>query len=146
MTEQSDILQQLTSVLSQQKVRLEQVLVTLDKELEAIRQRSGDALIEISQQKEAQLAEIRSADAAINNDTCIELIKSTPELTQLQQEVVAIVEQCQQKNEVCYLTATQNQIAVEQVKNLLVGGSKNTTYNEQGQKNTYGSLGRGIKA
>jgi len=146
MTEQTDLAQQLTKQLNQQKVRLQQMLATLEQELEAIKLRNGESLVAISKEKELQLTAIRNADAAINTEANIELIKSTPELTQSKQEVLDLLSQCQQQNEVCYLTATQNQIAIEQVKNLLVGGSKNTTYNDQGQKNTYGSLGRGIKA
>lgn len=146
MTEQTSVTQQIAQQLNQQKARLQKMLSTLELELEAIKQRNGESLVEISNQKEQQLTAIRNADNAFNNDENIELIKSTPELTQLRQEVVELLEQCQQKNEVCYLTAAQNQIAIEQVKSLLLGGSKNTTYNEQGQKSNFGSLGKGIKA
>lgn len=146
MTEQISSLQQVNDLLNTQKGLLKNMLNTLDLELEAIRQRSGEALINIAQEKEQQLIAIKKADAAINNESSIELIKSTPELTQLKQEVLDLLQQCQQKNEVCYLTASQNQVAIEQVKSLLIGGSKNTTYNELGQKNSFGSLGKGIKA
>lgn len=146
MTEQTSVAQQIAQQLNQQKARLQEMLSTLELELEAIKMRNGESLVEISNQKEQQLTAIRNADNAFNNDENIELIKSTPELIQLRQEVVELLEQCQQKNEVCYLTAAQNQIAIEQVKSLLLGGSKNTTYNEQGQKSNFGSLGKGIKA
>lgn len=146
MTEQTSVTQQIAMQLNQQKARLQEMLSTLELELEAIKMRNGESLVEISNQKEQQLTAIRNADNAFNNDENIELIKSTPELTQLRKEVVELLEQCQQKNEVCYLTAAQNQIAIEQVKSLLLGGSKNTTYNEQGQKSNFGSLGKGIKA
>lgn len=146
MTEQTSVTQQIAMQLNQQKVRLQDMLSTLEQELEAIKQRNGESLVEISNQKEQQLTAIRNADNAFNNDKNIELIKSTPELAQTRQEVVELLEQCQQKNEVCYLTAAQNQIAIEQVKSLLLGGSKNTTYNEQGQKSNFGTLGKGIKA
>lgn len=146
MTEHISSLQQVNDLLNTQKGLLKNMLNTLDLELEAIRQRSGEALINIAQEKEQQLIAIKKADAAINNESSIELIKSTPELTQLKQEVLDLLQQCQQKNEVCYLTASQNQVAIEQVKSLLIGGSKNTTYNELGQKNSFGSLGKGIKA
>ena len=146
MTEQTVTPQQVGKQLNQQKVRLQQILVILENELEAIASRNGEQLVEIAKQKELQLESIRNADNTLNNESIIELIKQTPELVQLKQDVKELLLECQQKNEVCYLTAMQNQVAVEQVKNLLVGGSKNTSYNEQGQKNTYGSLGRGIKA
>lgn len=146
MTEQTSGLQQVTQQLNQQKARLQEMLSTLDMELEAIKLRNGESLVAISEEKEQQLKAIRTADAAINNEESIALIKSTPQLAQLKDEVVELLEQCQHKNEVCYLTAAQNQIAIEQVKSLLIGGSKNTTYNEQGQKNNTGALGKGIKA
>lgn len=146
MTEQVTPLQQVSAMLNQQKIRLQHMLETLGHELNAIKTRNGEALVTIASDKEAQLAEIREADNAFNSETSVELINTTPELTQLKQEINELLEQCQKQNEVCYLTATQNQIAIEQVKNLLIGGSKNTTYNEQGQTNTYGSLGKGIKA
>ena len=146
MTDQISDLKQVHDLLNIQKGLLKKMLTTLDSELEAIRQRNGEALIDIARDKEQQLVSIKKADSAINSEASIELIKSTPELTQLKQDVLDLLEQCQQKNEVCYLTASQNQIAIEQVKSLLIGGSKNTTYNELGQKNSFGSLGRGIKA
>lgn len=146
MTEQTSAPQQVAQQLNQQKARLQEMLSTLDKELEAIKLRNGESLVAISQEKEQQLVAIRNADTAINTEDNIELIKSTPELIQLKEEVVELLEQCQQKNEVCYLTAAQNQIAIEQVKSLLIGGSKNTTYNELGQKSNFGSLSKGIKA
>ncbi len=146
MTEQISAQQEISDLLNTQKGHLKNMLNTLDLELEAIRQRNGETLINIAQEKEQQLVAIKKADMAINNETSIELIKSTPELTQLKQDVLDLLEQCQQKNEVCYLTASQNQVAIEQVKSLLIGGSKNTTYNELGQKNSFGSLGKGIKA
>ncbi len=146
MTEQTSTVEQVSTQLNQQKIRLQEMFAILEQELEAIKQRRGDALVELAKNKETLLTAIRQADSAINNESNIELINTTPELTQLKQEVIDLLTQCQQKNEVCYLTATQNQVAVEQVKNLLIGGSKNTTYNEQGQKSNYGSLGKGIKA
>lgn len=146
MSDQEQLTAQLAKLLSQQKLRIQQMLTTLDKELEAIKQRNGELLISISEEKELQLEAIRNADAGFNTDASIPVINSTPELKQMQQEITDLLTQCQTQNEVCYLTATQNQIAVEQVKNLLVGGSKNTTYNELGQKNSSGSLSKGIKA
>lgn len=146
MTEQNSLLSQLNKQLGQQKVRLQQMITILDDELAAIGKRDSDKILELAKQKELQLEAIRNADAALNNDNFIEQIKKTPELTQMKEEITSLLEQCQYKNEVSYLTATQNQVAIEQVKNLLIGGSKNTTYNEYGQKNSAGSLSRGIKA
>lgn len=146
MTEQTSEQKQIAQLLNQQKARLKEMLSTLEQELEAIKLRNGESLVSISEMKEQQLTAIRNADTAMNNDVNIELIKSTPELIQLKHEVVELLEQCQHQNEVCYLTAAQNQIAIEQVKSLLIGGSKNTTYNELGQKSNSGSLGKGIKA
>ena len=146
MSEQEQLTVQLAKMLNQQKLRLQQMLTTLGEELEAIKQRNGELLVEVSEKKELQLEAIRNADSSFNNETSVEVINSTPDLKQMQQELNELLSKCQTQNEVCYLTATQNQITIEQVKNLLVGGSKNTTYNEQGQKNISGSLSKGLKA
>lgn len=146
MSENNQQSAQLSKLLNQQKRRLQQMLTTLANELDAIKNRNGTLMVEISEQKQLQLEAIRNADAQFNNEETTQLIESDLELQQLKQELTDLLEQCQTQNEVCYLTATQNQIAVEQVKNLLVGGTKNTTYNDKGQTKSAGTLGKGIKA
>lgn len=142
----NDITEQLNKGFVQQKLRLQQMLTLLADELEAVKQRDGDRLVEIAQQKELQLEAIKNADAKFNNDNTQDIINSSEPLLSLRAEIKQLLEECQQQNEVIYLTATQNQIAVQQVKNLLLGGSKNMTYNEYGQKHSASSLGSGIKA
>ncbi|NVK23341.1 MAG: flagellar export chaperone FlgN [Gammaproteobacteria bacterium] len=146
MAEQEQKNVQLAKLLNQQKLRLQQMLSLLGEELEAIKVRNGELLVQLIEKKELQLEAIRNADSAFNNDASIDVINHTPELKDLQREINELLEQCQTQNEVCYLAATQNQVAVEQVKNLLIGGSKNTTYNEKGLKSSSGSLSRGLKA
>ena len=146
MNDQNQPVEHLAKLLNQQKLRLQQVLATLAEELDAIKYRNGTLMIEISEKKQLQLEAIKNADAHFSDDDSINIIKTSPQLTQLKNDITELLVQCQTQNEICYLTASQNQMAVEQVKNLLVGGSKSTTYNEQGLKNSAGSLSKGIKA
>lgn len=139
-------LDKVTNQLIQQKKRLLQMAELLSEELTAVKDRNGVTLSDIAKQKEAQLTAIANADSQLSSDEVKQLITTTPSLTDIAQEIKTLLEQCQQKNEVIYLTATQNQVAIEQVKRLLVGGSKNTTYDAYGQKKSISSTGRGIKA
>jgi type II secretory pathway component PulJ len=77
MTEQTVTPQQVSKQLSQQKVRLQQVLTILENELDAIASRNGEQLVEIAKQKELQLESIRNADNALNNDSTNTRISST---------------------------------------------------------------------
>jgi flagellar biosynthesis/type III secretory pathway chaperone len=138
--------QQLSKLLSNQKVRLQQMLNLLGEELLAVKDRNGTAILEVSNKKELQLEAIRNADKQLSTNNAKELISTTPALAEIRDEIVELLEQCQTQNEVIYLAASQNQIAVEQVKSLLIGGSKNTTYDQHGQKRSSGNLGSGIKA
>jgi flagellar biosynthesis/type III secretory pathway chaperone len=138
--------QQLSKLLSNQKVRLQQTLNLLDEELLAVKDRNGAAILEVSTKKELQLEAIRNADKKLSKSDAKELISTTPALAEVRDDIVALLEQCQKQNEVIYLAAKQNQIAVEQVKSLLIGGSKNTTYDQHGQKRSSGNLGSGVKA
>lgn len=146
MTDTSSLIENLKTAMAQQKARLQDMLSVLEEELEAVRIRDGKKLVEVSKNKETLLNDIKKADNQFNNENTIQTISSTPDLIQLKGEITAVLEECQQKNEVIYLAATQNQIAVEEVKRLLIGGSKNTTYDAYGQKQNSNRLGKSIKA
>lgn len=146
MSEVNDLLAQVTKQFTTQKLRMQQMLSILDEELEAVKNRDGNLILDISKKKELQLEAITSADTQLNKEKYVEIIKTTPLLSTIKSEINDLLLQCQHFNEVIYLTATQNQIAIEQVKQLLIGGSKNTTYNAHGQKNSNSSIGPGLKA
>lgn len=146
MTDTNDLLSQVTKQFTNQKSRLQQLLAILNEELEAVKTRNGAVILEISKKKELQLEAIKNADALLNKEKYVEVVKTTPLISSIKSEVTDLLLQCQHLNEVIYLTATQNQIVIEQVKELLLGGSKNTTYNAYGQKNSNSSLGPGLKA
>jgi len=146
MSETNDLLSQVTKQFTSQKLRLQQLLVILNDELEAVKTRNGAVILDISKKKELQLEAIRNADALLNKEKYVEVVKTTPLISSIKSEVTDLLLQCQHLNEVIYLTATQNQIVIEQVKQLLIGGSKNTTYNAYGQKNSSPSLSSGVKA
>lgn len=146
MTSNSSPFEKLSKLLNNQKVRLQQMLNLLEEELLAVQNRDGKKILELSDKKELQLESIRNADSKLSTDESKTQIANTPELVILKDEIVQLLEQCQTKNEVVYLAATQNQIAIEQVKSLLIGGSKNTTYDQHGKTKSSGSLSSGVKA
>ena len=143
----NDVKDHVAALLLQQKQNLLSMQNILNNELSAVSKRNGTELLAIAKDKEALLAEIRNQDKLLNTEQCIEAIKALKPLQSLTDEITQALQDCQQKNEVIYLTATQNQVAVEQTKRLLIGGSKNTTYNAYGQKQAgINSLSKGIKA
>lgn len=146
MSETNDLQLQVTKQFTSQKLRMQQLLAILNDELEAVKTRNGEVILDISKKKELQLEAIRNADVLLNKEKYVEVVNTTPLISSIKSEVTDLLLQCQHLNEVVYLTATQNQIAIEQVKQLLIGGSKNTTYNAYGQKNSTSSLSPGVKA
>lgn len=146
MAEQPETITHLKNVLVQQRLNLTNMLGLLELELDAVKNRDGEKLLQVAQQKEALLNDITEIDNTCNQEQFIPFLTDTPELVALREEINASLADCQQKNEVVYLTATQTQVAVEEVRRLLIGGSRNATYDAYGQKKGGGSLGKGIKA
>lgn len=146
MSDQQAVIEQITKALTQQKLRMQQMLQTLDIELEAVKQRDGKAITTVSEQKEQALQQIVKADQELGAEQIVDFIKRTPSLLAIKDDITELLKQCQHQNEVIYLTATQNQVAIEDVKRLLIGGSKNTTYDAYGQKQAGSLMGKGLKA
>ncbi len=146
MSDKNDLLAQVTKQFSNQKLRLQQMLTILNEELDAVKNRNGSLILDISKKKELQLEAITNADTLLNKEKYVEIINTTPQFSTIKNEINDLLLQCQHQNEVIYLTATQNQIAIEDVKRLLLGGSKNTTYDAYGQKKSNSSIGPGVKA
>lgn len=145
MTEQSQY-QSLQALLSQQTQLLKDMQALLALELEAVKTRSGDKIIEIAQQKEALLKKVVETDNTIAKSPNVEALTTEPTLVEAKQIITQLLEECQTQNEVIYLTAKQNEVAIDQVKMLLLGGSKNSTYDAYGQKKSGPTLTKGIKA
>ncbi|MDO6719953.1 flagellar export chaperone FlgN [Psychrosphaera sp. 1_MG-2023] len=146
MAEQPEIITHLKNVLLQQRLNLQSMMEILASELEAVKKRDGDQLSRVATEKEKLLNAISEIDNQCNTEQFKPYITGNDELSALRDEIVEAFEVCQQKNEVVYLTATQTQVAIDEVKRLLIGGSRNSTYDSYGQKKTGGSLGKGIKA
>jgi flagellar biosynthesis/type III secretory pathway chaperone len=146
MSETNDLRSQVTKQFTSQKLRLQQLQVILNDELAAVKDRDGNLILDITKKKELQLEAIKNADALLNKEKYVQVVNSTQEFSTIKAEINDLVLQCKHLNEVVYLTATQNQIAIEQVKQLLFGGSKNTTYDAYGKKSSSSSLSTGIKA
>ena len=146
MTHDTKIFDDIKHKLLQQKHNLQTMFALLDEELDAVKKRDGKLLLAVSGKKEQLLTTITQLDQQLSGDNNKQHLNSTPELKQLHDEITQLLTDCQQKNEVVYLSATQNQVAIDEVKRLLIGGSKNTTYDAYGKKQSGGSLGKGIKA
>lgn len=145
MTEQSQF-SSLTHLLQEQTQLLVQLKSVLAEELDAIKSRAGEKLIEIANQKEALLKKVVETDQSIAGTPNVEALTTEPELIKAKDVVNDLLKECQTQNEVIYLTAKQNEVAIDQVKSLLLGGSKNATYDAYGQKKSGPSLTKGIKA
>lgn len=146
MTEQPEIITHLKNALIQQRLNFKSMMEILESELQAVQTRNGDKLLEVASKKESLLNEIDKLDKSFNTEQFLPFLKENDELVALREEIKDALTDCQQKNEVVYLTATQTQVAIEDVKRLLIGGSRNATYDAYGQKSSGGSLGKGIKA
>ena len=146
MTQDTKIFDGIRQLLIQQKVNMHKMQDLLTLELEAVKKRNGNDLRAVSEKKEKLLTVVTQLDQQLSSEAQLEFIKAKPELQDLQKEITSLLNDCQHKNEVVYLTATQNQVAIDDVKRLLIGGSKNTTYDAYGKKQSGGSLGKGIKA
>lgn len=149
MNEQSQF-SALQTLLSQQEQLLTDLQLTIANELDAVKRRAGNDINEIAPQKEALLNKITETDqhiaASLTSDIVKDALISDPELSASRTRITDLLEACQTQNEVVYLTAKQNEVAIEQVKNLLIGGSKNTTYDAYGQTKSGPSLYKGVKA
>lgn len=145
MTEQSQT-QTLDNLLQEQTQHLVKLKALLVDELEAIKLRAGDKITEIANQKEALLKKVVETDQSIANTPNVESLTSEPQLQEAKSVINDLLQECQTQNEVIYLTAKQNEIAIDQVKSLLLGGSKNSTYDAYGQKKSGPTLTKGIKA
>lgn len=143
---QPEIFEYLKNLLTQQLQHFSDMTLLLDQELDAVKTRSGEKLTNVAKQKEILLQQIRDLDQQIGKENYLKFIDEQTELKTLRQTISDKLIACQQQNEVVYLAATQTATAVEDVKRLLIGGSKNTTYDAYGQKQSAGRLGKGIKA
>jgi len=146
MEHDTEIFNAIKQVLFQQIKNLQNMQVLLDEELKAVKDRNGEALLAVSAKKEQLLKSIKQVDAQCSGEAQIQFISQHSDLTEIKEDISSLLVECQTKNEVVYLSATQNQVAIDEVKRLLIGGSKNTTYDAYGKKQSGGSLGKGIKA
>lgn len=144
-TEQTNI-GSIDALLNTQLNTLNQLKTLLDKELDAVKNRDGSVLVELSKEKESQLVAIQQVDQQISNHPESANIETNDAQRSIKDSITELLEECQTQNEVIYLTAKQNEVVIEQVKQLLIGGSKNTTYDAYGQKRSGPSLTKGIKA
>lgn len=146
MTNEQTNISSIDALLNTQLSTLNQLKSLLDKELEAVKNRNGSVLVELSKEKETLLVAIQQNDQQISSHPEAVNIEKNDTQNSVKSSITELLEECQTQNEVIYLTAKQNEVVIEQVKQLLIGGSKNTTYDAYGQKRSGPSLTKGIKA
>ena len=146
MTNEQTNMSSIDALLNTQLTTLNQLKTLLDKELDAVKNRNGGVLVELSKEKESLLGAIQQIDQQISSHPEAANIESNESQNSVRNSITELLEECQTQNEVIYLTAKQNEVVIEQVKQLLIGGSKNTTYDAYGQKRSGPSLTKGIKA
>lgn len=133
-------------LLRQQLESLTNLKALLGNELDAVKRRDGNDLVEVAKQKELMLITIQQTDHQLSQHPAADTINNDEAHASLKKDITRLLEECQTQNEVIYLTAKQNEVVIEQVKHMLIGGSKNTTYDAYGQKKSGPSLTKGIKA
>ncbi len=145
-TSEQPISTSLAELLNQQLTALNSIQEIIAKELESVKNRDGDALLAAAADKGPLLEKVTELDLQIGSHPELPSLKTNPELVALQEQITASLEICQTQNEVVYLTAKQTEISIDQVKNIILGGSKNGTYDAYGQKKSGAFLTQGIKA
>jgi flagellar biosynthesis/type III secretory pathway chaperone len=136
----------LSELLQEQLTTLNDIKDVIATELEAVKLRDGQALVSAASDKVPLLQKVSEIDLQISQHPELDSIKDKPQLVELQTKITSALEICQTQNEVVYLSAKQTELAVEKVKSIIVGGSKNTTYDAYGKKSSNAALTKGIKA
>ena len=97
MNEQPEIITHLKNALIQQRLNFKTLMEILESELDAVKNRNGDKLLEVASKKEALLSEINKIDQSCNTEQFLPYLKENQELAELRAEINEALVQCQQK-------------------------------------------------
>ncbi len=133
--------------LAKQHAQLERLEKIISDEKLILQQHDPDALIQISEQKNHLLLEIKALDQQINLNQQFAQDKAAGILTNELAELATLLEQCQQKNYVNGQIIQQSQLAVERMKTSLLerNNKSSITYDSKGKKSG-GLSSIGLKA
>ena len=137
---------QVMDLLNEQKNNLAQLSNALNSELAAISSRNADNLTESSVSKLEILKKVQSVDKRLAHLGLGELIQLSAEIDELVKEVKAQLAVCQKQNDINAHAAHQTHVAVNKVKEILLGSKQSLTYDKKGATAGNSMLGKGIKA
>jgi len=134
-------------LLSQQHQQLAVLAQIISNEKEILQQHDPEALLTISQEKNALLLAIEQLDQKISTNQSFAQDKAAGKLTQKITEITELLIHCQQQNLVNGQIIQQSQLAVERMKTSLLENHNNSaiTYNNKGKKSA-GLSSIGLKA
>lgn len=133
--------------LEQQLNQLSQLERLLVQEKEVLQNRDPDAVLEISKQKNALLADIQTLDQAIATSPSFAEQKSTGLLDTQLSDIDACLNRCKTLNEVNGQIIAHSQIAIDRITSSLLENrdKASMTYDSKGKKHV-GLSSLGIKA
>ncbi len=137
----------LADLLSQQITQLEQLIELQQREKELLVKRDAPALDVVTQQKEQVLDTIQRLDDALANHPQQHLVSSHPELREQRKSILALMQTCQDNNEVNGQLVRVTLGRIQQLKQTLQAAHSGTTitYTSKG-KTSSGPSGSSIKA
>lgn len=134
-------------LLEQQLTQLHSLEVLLLKEREVLQQHSPDALLAVTAEKKALLAQIEEFDRSIGSNLQFIDDKKQGLLDEALSQVTEALEKCQEINLVNGQVIQHSQLAVERMKNSLLDSQSRSsvTYDSKGKTHA-GLSSLGIKA
>ena len=136
-----------SELLAKQHQQLTLLAEVIANEKQVLQQHDPQALLTISQEKNALLLAIQQLDQEIGLNQSFAQDKAAGKLTEELAQIAELLEHCQQKNLINGQIIQQSQLAVERMKtSLLENHNKNAiTYNNKGKKSA-GLSSLGFKA
>ena len=135
-----------TAILLQQKENMLALENELNAEIAAISTRDADKLTESANAKLILLEKIQKKDKQLQSCSLAQMTIESEDIAALVEEIKTLLSHCQQQNEINAHAAHQTSIAVNKVKDILLGANKVLTYGKKGAAEGGSLLGKGIKA
>ena len=133
-------------LLNEQKGNLAQLSLVLTNELAAISSRNADSLTDSATTKLDILKKVQNVDKRLAHYGLAKMIQSNTEIDDLITEVKDELAACQKQNDINAHAAHQTHVAVNKVKDILLGSKLSLTYDKKGAATGNSTLGKGIKA
>ncbi|SHI09273.1 flagella synthesis protein FlgN [Ferrimonas marina] len=138
----------LADLLSQQLIRLDQLLALLEQETDALVQRDVDLIEQLLKRKLTMLDEVKAADDTLGRHPQRALLKTDPTLAEQVEQGKDKLVQCQQRNAHNQEQAELVAASLTRLQQVLQSAHKShaMTYTGEGGTHVGQRLGRTIKA